>query len=289
MNPNDSLDDLALSALMESLPMSKTTPDNLKSKLIDLAATSVPVRRAARRPILAIALSAATLVAAIAIVTSVPATAKSWGGIMSAVHKVQRMELVVSDPRTNQVRNVARMDEKSIYVHLSEGDAMYVTDRLVRTYDKSDNLVMDVVMPEKGPHPDVRADVWKELSMSTILAQYEEKYGTRYMEIGPVHESKGRRIYEVTLREPNSLSYGKLVVDATTDLPISVEAFEPENGRAVKKLEMSARFNELATRPSPIVPPPGSRLETVPVEKLIEKNHGEMPKLNFSFRRLLAG
>lgn len=292
MNPNEPLDDQALRTLMESLPMSANAPENLKNKLVDLAASSAPTRRAARRPILALALSAATIVTAIAVITSIPtpAAAKSWEGVKRAVESVQKMELIVTDPRTNQIRSQTRVDPSSIYVKLWEGDELYVTDRLVRTFDKSDNLMLDVVMPENGAEPDIRKQVLKELSMSTILAQYEEKYGTRYIKIGPIHDQQGRQVYDVTLREPNSVGYGNLVIDATSNLPIYLEAFEPQDGKPVKTLEMSARFNDGATSPGqgPVLPK-GARHETIPVSKVIEQNHGEMPKLNFSFRRLLRG
>jgi hypothetical protein len=40
MNPNDPLDDQAIHALMESLPMSTNTPETLKNKLRCLALPS---------------------------------------------------------------------------------------------------------------------------------------------------------------------------------------------------------------------------------------------------------
>jgi hypothetical protein len=288
MNPDEHGHDEAIRSLMENLPMSNTAPESLKARLLDLGE---PRRRPQRRfagALVALAASMTTVVAAVVFITSVPASAKSWDGIKRAAASIRAMDLTVTDARSNEIKSRVHLDPTSIQVQLSTGDYMIVSDGLVRTFDKSDNLVFDVILPGNGQGPDVRSLVLQELSMSSILAQYEREYGTKNMSIGAVHDWQDRRVYDVTLRDPNSPARGNLVVDAESDLPIFLEVFESQNGIVGKTMEMTARFNDEAA--SAILGTElrkGARHETIAVEKLMEKNGGKLPRLNFSFKRLL--
>ena len=287
MKPNESWNDEALRSLMESLPMSPNTPENLRSKLIDLAASPAARHRAVRRPLFVLATGAVTVMVAVALVTSLPATAKSWEGIKKAAQAIRSMDLTVTDSETGVIRTRAHVDSEVISVQLREGDALYVNDHMLRTFDKSANLVFDVTLSKNGKQVDLRGMVLKELSMANILNQYEAEYGRENIMVGEVRESKGSKVYDVVLRDGKTPAYGNLVVDAATDLPISIQVFVPRDGKITKVMEMSTRFNQVLKVVPPF--PKGAKHESIEIGKFIEKNGGVLPKLNFSVRRLFHG
>jgi hypothetical protein len=218
--------------------------------------------------------------------TAVPSSAKSWDAIKTAVQAIQRMELTVTDLKEGEQISKVQINADSIYVRLPDGEFMYLTAGVVRTYDRSDNLALDVLIPRAEMAAEVRADVLKELSMSRLLADYEAAYGKGNIWIGASRLWNGRRVYDVTLTDPETLHFGKLVVDVATDFPVLLEAYEVENGKPVKRIEIAARYNAPASAEPEL--PKGARHETINLNDMIEKNGGKIPRLNFKFNRLLS-
>lgn len=276
MKSNEPMDEQAIQALMENLPMSKFAPEELKERIVEMAASPAPRHRRVRRPFLAFAMGGATIVAAIALMTSLPATAKSWEGIVKAVQSVDRMEMVVKELEEGQ-GEVVRIGfaPGTILVQPEEGEIVYVSGGVVQIYDKAENTVREFPMPAGNMIPDIGKTVMAEMSMSKMLGQYEKEYGKENIKIGPIRTWQGRRVYDAAMKDPKDGGHANLVIDAATNLPIQIDAFELRNGKIVKTAEISARYNE-AVDPSAIKPkfPEGAKFEKFDIQKMIEQSGG---------------
>jgi len=275
MRPQEPFDEQALQALMENLPMSKFAPEELKEKLVDIAASPAPKYRRTRRPFLAFAMGGATIVAAIALMTSLPATAKSWDGIKKAVQAVTRMEMVVKDLESKEDNVHIGFAPGTILVQPEDGEIVYVANGTVQIYDKAENTVREFPLPSNEMIPDIAGTVLSEMSMTKMLANYEKEYGRQNIKLGAPRMWQGRRVYDATLRDTKDGGHANLVIDEATDLPIFIEAFELRNGKEVKTTEITARYND-AVDPNAIKPkfPEGAKFEKFDIQKMIEQSGG---------------
>jgi hypothetical protein len=287
MNPNDRFDEeQAILALLENLPMSKFTPEELKDKLIDLAGSPAPRHRNVRRPFFAVAFGGAMVVAAIALMTSLPATAKSWELIKKAVQGVTRMEMTVRDlGEKNEIVHIA-FAPGTILVQPEGEEQVFISNGVVQVYDKEKNVVQEITLPMGNMIPDIGKEVLGAMSMSKMLADYEREYGKQNIHVGQIRNLQGRKVYDVVLTNPKEGGHANLTVDAETDLPTFIEAFENRKGQVVKVTEIVAKYND-AVDVSAITPnfPPDAKHEKIDVSQMMgdEKGKNPPPGLHFDF------
>ena len=268
MRTHEPFEDGDLQALMENLPMSKSTPENLKAKLYDMAASPAPRRRAVRRPALAFAFGGALVAVAVAVMISLPATAKSWSLIKQAVQRVETMEMQIRELDGTSGTTRIGFAPGTILVQPDSGEIVYISQGTVQIYDKSENVVREFPMPMAEMIPDIKNEVLREISMSKMLQEYEQEYGRQNMKIGPFRNLDGRRVYDVALNNPKESEHAVLVVDADTDLPVLIEAYKA--GR--KTTEIRARYNGAVPADS-LKPkfPAGAKFEKFDISKLMEE------------------
>lgn len=245
MKTQEPFDDLAIQALLENLPMSKLTPESLKTKLIDLAASSQPSHRAIRRPVFAFAFAGALAVAAVAaVMMSMPTTvsAKTWAGIKKAVQGVQTMEMLIKEmdgPKPESTR--IAFAPGTVLVQPDSGEIVYISGGKVQIYEPGEKVVREFPMPVEMPN--VKDMVLKELAMSKILAEMEKENGKQNIKIGPQRAWQGRQVYDATFIKPDKQEKGTIIVDSATDLPIFIETFKQVNGAWKKASEITAHYN----------------------------------------------
>lgn len=282
MRTQNPFDDRELQGLMENLPMSKFTPEELKEKLYDMAASPAPQRRAVRRPAIAFAFGGALVAVAVAVMVSMPATAKSWDGIKKAVQAVTRMEMSIRDYEGKGNTRIA-FGEGTILVQPDDGQIVYVSKEKVQIYEKSENVVREFPMPLIEMIPDISREVLGEMSMSKMLQEYEKEYGQENIKLGAFRQLNGRRVYDAVLSDPKNNERALLTIDAETDLPVYIESYKAGK----KTSEIVARYNG-AVSPDALTPkfPAGARFEKFDISKMIEegkKGGGPPPSFDFDF------
>lgn len=281
MKTHEPFDEQAIQALMESLPMSKQTPESLRSKLIDLASSPQPRHRAVRRPVIAFAFAGALAVAAMALMISLPssAAAKSWAGIRKAVQSVRTMQMLIKefDGAKSETTKVAFTPD-TILVHPNDGEIVFVSGGKVQIFEPEENVVREFPMPSEFPN--VQEIVLKEIAMSTILAEMERENGKENIKIGPIRTWQGRRVYDANFQKPDKSERGTIIVDAATDLPIFIETFKLLNGNWNKASEITAHYNAAVDAKS-LRPnwPAGARFEKFDLSKELQKagDSGQRP------------
>ena len=268
MRTQEPFEDGDLQALMENLPMSKFTPEDLKEKLYDIAASPAPRRRAVRRPALAFAFGGALVAVAVAVMVSLPATAKSWSLIKQAVQRVETMEMLIREMDGTSGTTRIGFAPGTILVQPEDGEIVYVSRGIVQIYDKSENVVREFSGPMLDMIPDVKDEVLGAISMSKMLQDYEKEYGRQSIKIGPFRMLDGRRVYDVALNNPKENENALLVVDADTDLPVLIEGFKAGK----KTTDIRARYNGAVPAES-LKPkfPAGARFEKFDISKMIEE------------------
>jgi len=251
MRTHEPFDDSDLQALLENLPMSKHTPESLKSKLVDLASSPEPRHRAVRRPVFAFAFAGALAVAAVAaVLMSMPTTAsaKTWAGIRKAVQGVTTMQMLIKDwdsPKGETTR--IAFAPGTVLVQPDSGEIVFLSGNKVQIYEPGEKVVREFPMPVEMPN--VKDIVLKELAMTKILAEMERENGKENIKIGPMRTWQGRRVYDATFLKPakpgqqDEPEKGTIIVDAETDLPIFIETFKQVNGAWKKNSEITAHYN----------------------------------------------
>jgi len=284
MKPNEPLDDAAIQALLENLPMSQETPENLKARLIDLAASPTPRHRAVRRPVFAFAFAGALTVAAVAVFLSIPATAKSWSMVKQAVEGVRTMQMEIREldkekPETTRIA----FGPGIVLVEPQGGEIVYVNNGTVQIYEPGENVVREFPMPQ-GILPDVAKEVMGEISMKKILADNEREFGKQNIKVGPIRNERGRQVYDVTFTKPANQQKDddgddlvNMVADAATDLPISIEVFKRIGGQLRKTTEIVARYND-ALDGNSLKPkfPPNVKIEKFDISKFLDGKGGPL-------------
>lgn len=283
MRTHEPFDEQAIQALMENLPMSKFAPEDLKNRLLDLAASPEPRHRAVRRPMFAMAFASALVVTAIAaVLVSMPtkAAAKSWEGIRKAVQSITSMEMDIKEFEKGKLNHtVVAFGQGTVLVQPDDGEIVFIKNGVVQVYDKDENTVQEITLPAGTELPDVPGIVLNELSMKKMLAQYEQEYGKANIKIGPLRTWQGRQVYDATMQKPDGSSRANIVADAATDRPIFIEAYNEEGGKWVKDSEITARYNV----PLDLKPkwPAGAKFEKLDVSKMIKDAGGTPPPLEF--------
>lgn len=289
MNSNRPFDDQAIQALLENLPMSERTPESLRTKLADLAASPQPRHRAVRRPVVAMAFAGALTVAAVAVFLSIPATAKSWSLVKQAVQRVKTMQMEIRElDRAKPEWTRVAFGDRLVLVESPEGTIVYVSNGTVQIYEPKENVVREFPMPE-GIMPEIMGQVVGEISMTKILAEHEREFGKENIKIGPSRMWQGRRVFDVTFTKPEGAASNdgddrvNIVADEATDLPILIEVFKKENGNLKKTNEIVARYNDAVT-PENLRPnfPPGVKFEKFDISKIMD-GKGEPPDIDIDF------
>lgn len=277
MKTNDTFDEAAIQALMETLPMTPNTPENLKSKLIEIAASPSPRHRSVRRPVFAFAFAGALTVAAVAMFLSIPATAKSWALVKKAVQGVSSMQLEIRDlADSKQKATKVAFAPNVVLVEPGDGEIVYIANGVVQIYEPRENVVREFPMPE-GMLPNVAKEVMGEITLSKILAEHEKEFGRENIKVGPVRSWQGRRVFDVVFTKPAEAKDDdgddrvNIVADEATDLPLLIETFKLRNGRLEKKSEIVARYNErLDSRSLKPKFPPNAKFEKFDISKIVD-------------------
>jgi hypothetical protein len=280
MRTHEPFDEGDLHTLMEELPMSKHAPDELKNKLYDLAASPAPKRRAARRPIFAFAMGGAFVAVAVAVMTSLPADAKSWSGIKNAVQQVRTMAMTIRDFEEEEATVRVGFAPGTMLVQ-ADSSIVYMSDKGVEIYDKEENTIQEIPVSVGKMMPDIGSMILTEVSMSKMLQQFEAEYGKQNIRIGSLRAMEGKRVYEALLNDPKDGENVRIVADADSDLPLLIESFK--NGK--RTTEITARYNGDVTKEM-LEPnfPANAKREKMDFSKMFEEGkQGSPPPLHFNF------
>jgi hypothetical protein len=262
-------DEALIRSAMEELPMSNEMPPALKSKLANRALESKRKTQTARRPWMVGVMTAGLAVLAVGafFLLPKPALGKSWELIRQAVNQVQTFQLEVS---TNGAQgkvehvHIATAGGK-MKIDTGESEMVYIDGNSVQVYDEKENKITKIKLPISGLAdiiPGALGEISKSFDLKKEFAKFEAEYGKDHIQIQPIRDENGRRVYDVTLNDPKGNGVVNMTVDADTDLPNYIHVQE-KNG---EETTVSMRYNEAVD----IQPnfPAGAKIEEVDMSKM---------------------
>jgi len=240
-------DEVLFKRAMEELPMSTEMPQELKSKVTDLALDSGRRPRTARRPLMVAGLTAglAALALGVYMMAPKPAMAKSWTLVRQAVDRVNSFQMVVRGGGKDGNVSIACADGK-MRVDSGEGEMVYIDGASIQVYEKKENKVTRIKMAGLGNLgsmlPNVMGEAMSHLSLKEEIAKFEKEFGKDNIRVSAIYNKDGRQVYDVEMHDPKDGGTAALTVDASTDLPIYIHARDPREKDG--DVEISLRYND---------------------------------------------
>ncbi len=244
-------DEERIQRLMEELPFSMQTPNEVKSKLIDSALESKAKARPVRRPIWVAGMTAgiAALALGAYMFAPKPAMSKTWGMVRQAVDKITSFRMMVTSVEGGKRTTDATitLSENGMLINADKGEIVYIDGSAMQIYDPEENTV--VRMNLSGFTKEIQQMVKEgigaglsQLNLKDMVADMEKEYGKENIKIDPIRSENGRDVYDIHMKDPKNGSQTMLTVDAQTDLPIKIVEKSVDGG-ASKLEEVSIDYN----------------------------------------------
>jgi hypothetical protein len=263
--------------LFDKQPISTEAPQGLRNR-VELAARQKPRRDwFAPRYRWAIAGTgvAAAAVAGVMLLTPASAEAKTWDMVQKAYEDVRGMliELEFNDSASEQGKmtiagkgNDWRVSFDGIEGGGPEKMDISYTGGELTIWDGGDTAkVISLGMQIPFSPEQLMQNLTKELTASHILEDNADEIGRNNIRIEQPVWVDGRHVYNVYINEPNGEGKFHLLVDADTDLPISMNVDGPNGESFRMKFQFNSDFDDSLLQP---ILPSGIKFEQMDASKM---------------------
>ncbi|MCH7489398.1 MAG: hypothetical protein IID05_01770, partial [Gemmatimonadetes bacterium] len=170
---------------------------------------------------------AAAAIAAVRFMTPATSEAKTWDMVTDAYQDIRTMLIRIDIRDSDRAESITvAMKGNSWRVSVADrGDFSYSRGELLIYKAGSDTAqVIDMTGIPFPIEPSVVVkEIVSQLSVANLLKHAEDEIGKENIVISQVYTANGRRLYDVEVRDSKSGSHAFFVIDADTDLPVSVE------------------------------------------------------------------
>lgn len=229
--------------LMEELPMSNEMPPHVRAKAINIAVESHRKAKAARRPRAAAWFTAGVAAFTVGTLVMMPRPAKAWSMVAQAVEKITsvQMDLVVKDPDGKEEKVQIAMRGAEMMVNAGDGTTVLFDKEGLQVYESKSNTLTKMKMPAEllAFMPNVAEEIAGAFDLKKEIAEMEKKFGKDHIVILPFRTQDGRKVYDVQMTEPDGPGTAFLTIDASSDLPIYIDA----SGEDGEDLTIHLRYN----------------------------------------------
>ena len=241
---NDNMNDI-----FEGQPQSSETPRGLRNRVEYLARQ--PQKAAwfngGFKWAAAVTAVSAAAIAGVMFMTPTTSEAKTWEVVTDAYQDIRTMLIQIEMRESGRSESITlAMKGGSWRVAMSdEFDISFSRGELLM-YKPGSNTAIVVDMtgfPIPIEPSMIVKEIVSELSVANLLKEAEAEIGKENILISPVYTEKGRRLYDVEVRDPKSGSHAFFVIDADTDLPVRLEIRGMEDGEPDMQGSMSFQFN----------------------------------------------
>jgi len=245
-------EDLWIEEAMNMSLVNEEPSEDLLRELRVMASKAVSKKRVWWQPGLALA-GAIAVTCGVVVLTMTPskATAHTFDTLVAAVSQVNTFQFSVdSDEGGNKSHVVIHCAGGRFTIQTDEGAFVDFDKGTMRVFDPKENSVtelklgniVDPKMIGEAVQSGIAAGL-KEMDLKKRLKEYQEKYGKDHIQITPVTQENGKSVYHVTMVSPDDPSEVRMLVDANTDLPESIDVTEKgEGGKVKEKSVVHLRF-----------------------------------------------
>jgi hypothetical protein len=253
-------EDREFQELLRETPLSLEAPEGLKGRLWAMAAAR-PVQRTWTPRFAFAAAGAAALAVGAMLMWPTQASAKTLQKVVDATNQAYTFAVTVSQTVQGRMEHVRIAAVGSrIDIQTDKGERVQINAGKISVYDPKENTLTtiglgSVVGPEMVDQV-IREGIGeglKQVDVKKMVSDFRAQYGERNARISDVFDEDGRQVYTIELQEPKGSSRAKITVDANTDLPVRIQAREPDSD-----VDMRLEF--------------GGDVEIAPIESMLPKD-----------------
>jgi outer membrane lipoprotein-sorting protein len=229
---------------LERLPMGQEITPELIEKLHE--ETRKRQVQGPRRRLVAVGL---TCVAVVAIAMAYmggakKAEAKSWVLIKQAVEKVKTIQMTITSSKDGGDKQLSiAFSSDGLAMDTGKGEKMYVGKEGLLVYSPEKKTAFRMKFDAGDTMDEVADDITGEFNLKKMIKEYEDQYGKGSVQISPVQTVNGHQIYYATFASAKDNSKAVLTVDATSDLPVHIDADTNQDGK-VEHDVIDLKYNE---------------------------------------------